>query len=230
MQTLTMPMQSAPATRKSVLVVDDHPLLRQGLVLLINQQDDMEVSGEVEDAHSAMQFIALNMPDIMILDISLKGPDGLELLKSIRTLYPDLPVLVLSMHDEAIYAERALRARANGYIMKHEASDQVLVAVRRILNGDVYLSDNMSRKLLHQYIDGAPPIAGSRLDLLSDRELEVFRSIGEGRSTREIARELHLSVKTVETYQAHIKDKLSLRSGRELVQHAIQWKINEKAS
>jgi DNA-binding NarL/FixJ family response regulator len=217
-------------TRKRVLVIDDHPLLRQGLAMLINQQQDMEVCGEAEEGHAAMRLIAQARPDIVILDISLKGPDGLELLKTIRALYPELPVLVLSMHDEALYAERALRARANGYIMKQEATEKVLVAVRRIFNGEVYLSDNMSRKMLQQYIDGAPPLLQSRIAALSDRELEVFRLIGEGHATREIAEELHLSVKTVETYQAHIKDKLSLRSGRELIQHAMQWKIHEKAS
>ncbi len=229
MQTTTYPEQTAPSTKKSVLVVDDHPLLRQGLAMLINQQQDMQVCGEAEEAHMAMQSIAQKRPDIMILDISLKGPDGLELLKSIRASDPDLPVLVLSMHDEAIYAERALRAKANGYIMKQEATEKVLVALRRILNGDVYLSENMSKKMLQQYIDGGPTLQ-SRIAILSDRELEVFRRIGEGRATREIAEELHLSIKTVETYQAHIKEKLSLRSGRELVQHAIQWKINEKAT
>ena len=227
MQTTTFPEQTVPTTKKSVLVVDDHPLLRQGLAMLINQQQDMQVCGEAEEAHVAMQCIAQKRPDIMILDISLKGPDGLELLKSIRASDPDLPVLVLSMHDEAIYAERALRAKANGYIMKQEATEKVLVALRRILNGDVYLSENMSKKMLQQYIDGGPSLQ-SRIAILSDRELEVFRLIGEGRATREIADELHLSIKTVETYQAHIKEKLSLRSGRELVQHAIQWKINEK--
>ena len=230
MTTLSAATPSASTTKKSVLVVDDHPLLRQGLAMLINQQDDMRVCGEVEEAQGAMQYIAQYMPDVLILDISLKGPDGLDLLKSIRVPYPDLPVLILSMHDEAIYAERALRARANGYIMKQEATDKVLVALRRILNGDVYLSDAMSKKMLHQYIDGSPSMVESRIAVLSDRELEVFRSIGEGKGTREIAEELHLSVKTVETYQAHIKEKLSLRSGRELIQHAIQWKVNEKAN
>jgi DNA-binding NarL/FixJ family response regulator len=131
------------------------------------------------------------------------------------------------MHDEAVYAERALRARANGYIMKQEATEKVLVAVRRILNGEVYLSERMSSKLLQQYIGGAPATTQSRISLLSDRELEVYRLIGEGRATREIAEELHLSIKTVETYQAHIKEKLALRSGRDLIQHAIQWKMNE---
>jgi DNA-binding NarL/FixJ family response regulator len=227
MSTLTTPDRAAQSTKKNVLVVDDHPLLRQGLALLINQQQDMQVCGEAEEAHAAMQAVTQCRPDIIILDISLNGPDGLELLKSIRACDPDLPVLILSMHDEAIYAERALRARANGYIMKQEATEKVLVAVRRILNGELYLSDRMSNKMLQHYIGGAPSMIQSRISSLSDRELEVFRLIGEGRATREIAEELHLSVKTVETYQAHIKDKLALRSGRELIQHAIQWRINE---
>jgi DNA-binding NarL/FixJ family response regulator len=216
--------------KKTVLVVDDHPLMRQGLALLINQQQDMRVCGEAEEAQAALQAVAQLRPDIMILDISLNGPDGIEILKKIRTTDPDLPVLVLSMHDEAIYAERALCARANGYIMKQEATEKVLVAVRRILSGEVYLSERMSNKMLQQYIGGSPHMIQSRIATLSDRELEVFRRIGEGRATREIAEELHLSVKTVETYQAHIKDKLALRSGRELIQHAIQWKINEKSA
>ena len=210
------------ARKKTVFIVDDHPLLRQGLALLVNRERDLTVCGEAEEAQTAMREITLKKPDILIADISLNGPDGLDLLKNLRMLYPNLPVLILSMHDESIYAERALRARANGYIMKQEATEKVLVAVRRILSGDIYLSDRMANKLLHQYISGASADMNSRLSALSDRELEVFRLIGEGRSTRQIAEKLHLSVKTVETYQAHIKDKLSLHSGRELVQHAIQ--------
>src|ERR1700723_2641022 len=216
--------------KKTVFVVDDHPLLRQGLAMLINRESDLMVCGEAEEAKAAMKAIAARQPDILIADISLNGPDGLDLLKNIRTLYPDLPVLILSMHDESIYAERALRARANGYIMKQEATEKVLVAVRRILSGEIYLSERMSNKLLHRYMSGSSEEAGSRLSTLSDRELEVFRLIGEGRSTRQIADRLHLSIKTVETYQAHIKDKLSLHSGRELVQHAIQSNISEKTS
>jgi DNA-binding NarL/FixJ family response regulator len=216
--------------KKTVFVVDDHPLLRQGLALLINREKDLEVCGEAEEAQTAMREIAAKKPNILIADISLNGPDGLELLKNIRALYPSLPVLILSMHDESIYAERALRARANGYIMKQEATEKVLVAVRRILGGDIYLSDRMANKLLHQYISGGSADMNSRLSALSDRELEVFRLIGEGCSTRQIAEKLHLSIKTVETYQAHIKDKLSLHSGRELVQHAIQASITEKTT
>jgi DNA-binding NarL/FixJ family response regulator len=225
--------KSHSATRvrkKTVFVVDDHPLLRQGLALMINREPDLMVCGEAEEAQAATKAIAAKMPDILIADISLNGPDGLDLLKTLRTLYPDLPVLVLSMHDESIYAERALRARANGYIMKQEATEKVLIAVRRILSGDIYLSDRMANKLLHQYISGSAVDLRSRLSTLSDRELEVFRLIGEARSTRQIAEKLHLSIKTVETYQAHIKDKLSLRSGRELVQHAIQLTIDERIS
>ena len=220
---------SAPRVKKkAVFVVDDHPLLRQGLALMINREPDLVVCGEAEEAQAAIKAIAAKEPDILIADISLNGPDGLDLLKTLRSLYPDLPVLVLSMHDESIYAERALRARANGYIMKQEATEKVLIAVRRILSGDIYLSDRMANKLLHQYITGSAVDLKSRLSTLSDRELEVFRLIGEARTTRQIAEKLHLSIKTVETYQAHIKDKLSLRSGRELVQHAIQSTVNEK--
>jgi DNA-binding NarL/FixJ family response regulator len=220
----------ARGKKKTVFVVDDHPLLRQGLALLINREQDLMVCGEAEEAQTAMTEIAAKKPDILIADISLNGPDGLDLLKNLRTQYPNLPVLILSMHDESIYAERALRARANGYIMKQEATEKVLVAVRRILGGDIYLSDRMANKLLHQYISGTSADMKTQLSALSDRELEVFRLIGEGRGTRQIAEKLHLSIKTVETYQAHIKEKLSLQSGRELVQHAIQANISGKTT
>src|SRR5580658_5344565 len=171
----------AGTQKKSVFLVDDHPLLRQGLAMMINREPDLMVCGEAEEASMAMKAIASAKPDILIVDISLNGPDGLDLLKNLRTLYPDLPVLILSMHDESIYAERALRARANGYIMKQEATEKVLVAVRRILGGDIYLSDRMANKLLHQYVSGPAGDVNSRLSSLSDRELEVFRLIGEGR-------------------------------------------------
>jgi DNA-binding NarL/FixJ family response regulator len=216
--------------KKTVFVVDDHPLLRQGLAMLINRESDLMVCGEAEEAPTAMKALAAARPDILIADISLNGPDGLDLLKNLRILYPDLPVLILSMHDESIYAERALRARANGYIMKQEATEKVLVAVRRILDGEIYLSYRMANKLLQQYMSGQTAETDSRLTALSDRELEVFRLIGDGLGTRRIAEVLHLSMKTVESYQAHLKEKLSLRTGRELMQHAIQWKLSEKSS
>jgi len=221
--------QNQAAIRKHrILVVDDHPIVRQGLALLINQEADLVVCGEAEEATGAMHVLASSHPDILIVDISLNGPDGLDLLKNIRSIHPTLPVLILSMHDESIYAERALRAGANGYIMKQEATEKVLVALRRILGGEIYVSDRIANKMLKHYITGSGTLRNSSIADLSDRELEVFRLIGEGHGTRQIAEELHLSVKTVESYQAHIKEKLSLRSARELMQHAIQWSMNEK--
>src|SRR6201997_443594 len=215
--------------KKRILVVDDHPIIRQGLALMLNREGDLVVCGEAEDATGAMLVMASARPDILIVDISLNGPDGLDLLKNIRTTHPALPVLILSMHDESIYAERALRAGANGYIMKQEATERVLIALRRILNGEIYVSERIANKMLKHYITGAGTLKSSSIADLSDRELEVFRLIGEGHGTRQIAEELHLSIKTVESYQAHIKEKLSLRSSRELMQHAIQWNLNEKA-
>jgi DNA-binding NarL/FixJ family response regulator len=220
--------QNQAVTKKRILVVDDHPVVRQGLALLINREPDLVVCGEAEEAMGAMHILASARPDILIVDISLNGPDGLDLLKSIRNTHPALPVLILSMHDESIYAERALRAGANGYIMKQEATEKVLVAVRRILSGEIYVSDRIAGKMLKHYITGSGTLRSSSIADLSDRELEVFRLIGEGHGTRQIAEELHLSIKTVESYQAHIKEKLSLRSSRELMQHAIQWNMNEK--
>lgn len=221
-------VNSALIGKSKVFVVDDHPIVRQGLALMINAESDLTVCGEAEEAQTALQAIVTCKPDILIIDISLNGPDGLELVKHVRTIYPELPILILSMHDEATYAERALRARANGYIMKQEATEKVLIAVRRILNGEIYLSERMANKVLQQYMVGSPAAGQSRITELSDRELEVFRLIGDGHGTRQIAEELHLSVKTVETYQAHIKEKLLLRTGREMVQQAIFWKMSQE--
>ena len=217
--------------RKRVFVVDDHPIVRQGLAQLINQQPDLSVCGEAEDVDDAFQGIAACAPDILIVDISLKGPDGLELLKSIRVRDISLPVLILSMHEESLYAERALRAGANGYIMKQEATENVLVALRRILDHhEIYVSERIANKMLRQYISGSTAARPSAISDLTDRELEVFRLIGEGHGTRQIAGELHLSVKTVESHQAHIKEKLSLHSARELIQHAIQSAIKGRVA
>lgn len=228
---MTMKAEATRMRKKTrILVVDDHPIVRQGLALMINREPDMLVCGEAEEAHSALRAVPELQPDVLIVDISLNGPDGIELVKSVRVRDPRLPILVLSMHDESLYAERALRAGANGYIMKQEATEKVLIAVRRILKGDVYLSDRMSGKMLQQYVRGSSTVRHSPVADLSDRELEVFRLIGEGHGTRQIAEELHLSVKTVETYQAHIKEKLSLRNARELMQHAIQWNLTQRAN
>ncbi len=227
---MTKRQDSTATAKKRVFVVDDHPIVRQGLAQMVNREPDLMVCGEAEDASTVLSAIVTVKPDILIVDISLNGPDGLELLKNIRTRYPSLPVLILSMHDESIYAERALRAGANGYIMKHEAAEKVLVAIRQILNHETYVSDRVASKMLQRYISGSDNPKTSPLSDLSDRELEVFRLIGVGHSTRMIAEELHLSIKTVESYQAHIKDKLSLKNGRELVQHAIQWALSEKVA
>jgi DNA-binding NarL/FixJ family response regulator len=222
----TRPQMIAKKCR--VLLVDDHPIVRQGLGLLIDREADLSVCGEADGAHTAFHAIATLRPDIVVLDISLSGPDGLDVLKEIRMKTASLPVLILSMHDESIYAERAMRAGANGYIMKQEATEKVLVAIRRILQGEVYLSDRLTNTMLQHYVRGSSPTKKSPLVNLTDRELEVFRLIGEGHSTRQIADELHLSVKTIESYQAHIKEKLALRNARELVQHAIEWTVNLK--
>lgn len=215
--------------KTSVFLVDDHPIVRHGLTLLLNSQPDLAVIGEAESAAATLSAIEACLPDLLIVDISLKGPDGLDLLKCIRLKYPHLPVLVLSIHDELIYAERALRAGANGYVMKQEASEKILEAVRRLLAHEICVSERVSDHILQRYVSGSrapgqPPLAG-----LSDREIEVFRLMGQGLSTRQIAEELHLSSKTVESHQAHLKEKLSLRSARELVQHAIEWTIEGKA-
>jgi DNA-binding NarL/FixJ family response regulator len=213
-----------------VFVVDDHPIVREGLTLLINQQPDLMVCGEAEEAEAALEAIPRLQPDILIVDISLNGPDGLDLIKTIRVTASGPPVLVLSMHDELIYAERALRAGASGYIMKQEGTERVLSALRRILKGDVYVSDRAASRMVQHYVRRSAAASGPGVADLSDRELEVYRLIGEGHATRRIAEELHLSVKTVETYQAHIKEKLSLRSARELVQHAIEWNLTRQRS
>lgn len=220
---------AAPLKKHRVFVVDDHPIVRQGLALLINQEPDLVVCGEAEEPASVPAALARLQPDIVVLDISLPGRDGLELLKGIRTTDPDLPVLVLSMHDESVYAERALRAGANGYMMKQEATDKMLVVLRRLLRGEPYVSDRVTSRLLQQIVTGPAKAKQASIASLSDRELEVFHLIGAGYGTREIAEELHLSVKTVESYQAHIKEKLALRSARALVQRAIEWRLSGEA-
>ncbi len=217
--------------KRKVLVIDDHPIVREGLAQMINREPDLSVVGDAAGMQKALQLIEALRPDILIVDISLEGPDGLDLLKQIRTHDPGLPVLILSMHDESIYAERALRAGANGYIMKQEATDNVLNALRRILNHEVYVSQRIANKMLQQFVGGpGSDKSHSSVDDLSDRELEVLRLIGAGHGTRQIAEELHLSVKTVETYQAHLKEKLALRNARELVQYATRWAMGARAA
>lgn len=222
-----MPRKTQASTdrrgKRTVLIVDDHPIVRQGLAQLIDQEQDLEVCGQAEDAHEAMQAIHTFDPDMVIVDISLKDTSGMDLIKDLKVQYPDLPVLTLSMHDEAVYGERALRAGARGYIMKQEATEKVVTAIRRVLAGELYVSDGMAAKMVSKIVGGGTRKTGSPVDCLSDRELEVFRLIGEGFSTREMAEKLHLSVKTIETYRAHIKDKLGFEDANELLRSAIQW-------
>jgi DNA-binding NarL/FixJ family response regulator len=216
----------APASRKAkyrVLLIDDHPILRKGLAELINQEPDLMVCGEAEEAPKAFEAVGTLNPDVAVVDISLKGGNGLELIKNVKARYPDLPLLVLSMHDETLYAERALRAGSLGCIMKEEAIEKVLTAIRHVIAGEIFLSDRMKARLINQLVGGRIKQGGSSIDSLSDRELEVFRLIGEGRGTRQIAEELRLSVRTVEAYREYIKDKLNLKNGTELVQHAFQY-------
>ena len=210
-------------SKARVAIVDDHPVVREGLKKVIDQQPDLAVCWDGETAASAVQAIPAARPDILIVDLALAGMDGLELVKNLRALHPQLPVLVLSMHDENLFAERALRAGARGYIMKHEAPENLLLAIRRVLAGDIYLSRKMQTKTLDQITGARAGGGGSPLDLLSDRELEVFRLLGQGQATRQIAGQLNLSIKTVETYRAHIMEKLNLSSATELVQRAFQW-------
>ncbi len=211
------------SNKAKVLLVDDHPIVRQGLAELIGQEADLSVCCEAQDASEALQAIAASKPDIALVDVSLQGTGGIELIKMIKASYPHVPVLVLSMHDETLYAERALRAGARGYVMKEEATERLLMAVRKVLSGQIYLSERMAGRLLSKFVDGAPEGGRSPMERLSDRELEIFEFIGHGLSTRRIAEKLHLSVKTIESHREHIKEKLKLTGSQELMRHAMQW-------
>lgn len=209
--------------RRKVFLVDDHAVVRNGLAELLNQASDLEVHGEASSAEEALVKILSAGPDIAIVDLSLGDMGGMELLKHLKTRMPDLPVLVLSMHEESFYAERCLRAGARGYIMKKEAIEQVEHAVRQVLDGKVYLSPAMSDQFLLAVARGDAAKVGSPVSLLSDRELEVFECIGRGLGASEVARKLRLSVKTIESYQAKLKEKLHLKDSSALFQHALHW-------
>ena len=211
---------------KKILVVDDHPIVRQGLRALLATVPDYVICGEAECASAAMGLIDTLQPDLVIVDITLKGADGIELTKSIRARDRNLPILVMSMHDESIYAERSMRAGANGYIMKHEVSDQVINAIQCVLRGDNYASQAVRDRLRQAGGDTEDSVAVR----LSDRELEVFRLIGQGVGTRHIAVSLHLSIKTIETYRAHIKEKLGLQDANELMREAVRWMEQQNRS
>lgn len=221
------PTAAGTPTKSRVFLVDDHPITRQGVAVLINQERDLTVCGEADSAPVAIDMIQKLAPDVALVDITLKTTSGIELMKHLKALRPEMPVLIMSMHDESLFAERALRAGAKGYIMKHEASAKILVAIRRVLSGELYLSDKMKEKMLHRLVNNRKEEVVFSIDTLSDREMEVFQLIGNGYGTRQIASKLNLSVKTIDSYREHLKLKLRLESGTELVRHAIQWVKSE---
>ena len=215
-----MKITSPPKTR--ILLVEDHQIVRQGLSRLINLEVDLEVCGEASNAGEALQQIPRLKPDLVLTDISMSGMNGIEFLKHLKARHPEVPAVVLSMHDEALYAERALRAGALGFVMKKESSEEMLTALRKARRGEHHVSEKVGGRIFQLFLHSKKP-AESSISLLSDRELEVFELLGRGRGSKEIAAELHLSVKTVDTHRTHIKEKLKLRSFTELIQHAVQW-------
>lgn len=219
------PAKSLPSRKRkhTVFLVDDHPLIRDGLTRLINHQNNLQICGEAESVHDALKGILAKKPDVVMLDITLDSSSGMDLIKDMKRRCSKSRILVLSMHDEALYAERAIRAGAKGYIMKQEASKDVLKAIHRILAGEIYLSAKMSAKMLHKVAEGKVDEKAMPEGSLSDRELQVFQLIGQGFGTRAIAEQLCISVKTVESYRAHIKVKMNLSNAHELTQHAVHW-------
>ncbi len=208
----------------AILIVDDHPVVRMGMAQLIRQEPDLGPCVEADGIRPALEAIAESKPDIVVVDISLKGESGLELMKDIKARWPGLPMLVLSMHDESVYAERVLRAGASGYMMKQEATDRLVTAIRCVLSGRTYLSENMTEKLLYRFLSSTRPGTGAgSVGRLTDRELQVFELIGQGVRTQAIAERLHRSVKTVESHREHIKNKLGLKDADQLLRYAIKW-------
>ena len=216
-------MKAEKAKKTRILIVDDHPMTRSGLVHLINHQSEMVVDGEAEDAAQALDLLASKRPDLMLIDITLPGKSGLELIKDVKAMHPDLPMLVLSMHDESLYADRVLRAGARGYITKHEGGDKLMGAIRHVLSGRIYVSESMSAHILEIFSGGQTGIDRSSIQKLSDREFEVFEALGEGLSSHEIAKKLHLSAKTVDAHRANIKTKLKINTTAELISFSARW-------
>ena len=225
---MNAPVLSLPTARHPVLIVDDHPITRKGLVQLLEGEPDLVVAGQADDAAQALTVLHQQPFDLVILDISLRGVSGIDLLKDLHIHWPKLPVLVFSMHDETLYAERALRAGARGYVMKQESPAQIIAAIHRLLAGHLYVSDIVNGRMLHKLLgangtDADKANVGNVIDLLSNRELEVFQLVDRGHGTREIATAMHVSVKTIETYRAHIKEKLRLKTAPELIRFAVNW-------
>jgi len=220
---MTAKKRPAPATAKRILIVDDHPMMRQGLAQLIGNEPDLIVCCEAENAHQALDAIQNQAPDLVLADITLPDKSGIELIKDIQAMYPGLAVLVISMHDESLYAERVLRAGGRGYIMKQEGGRKLLEAIRHVLTGQIYVSEKMSAKILEIFSGRRLEARKSPVENLTDREFEVFQLIGQGKGTRQIAEKLHLSVKTVEVHRVNVKAKLKLESSSELIRFAVRW-------
>jgi DNA-binding NarL/FixJ family response regulator len=214
--------RTSPA-RKKILLIDDHPFMRMGLAQLINQQPDMVVGGEAGDPAEAARALDRDLPDLVLTDITMPGRSGLEFIKDLKATRPELRILVVSMHDELIYAERVLRAGGQGYVMKEAGGEKLLAAIRQVLDGQIYVSPRMSARILESLSGRRPRGSHSPIERLSDREFEVFQMIGQGQSTRDIAHQLHLSPKTVDVHRAHIKEKLGLTDATALVRHAVRW-------
>lgn len=219
-------MKSGTRSLKRILIVDDHPMMRQGLAHLIEGEPDLEVGGEAGTAGQALNLISARQPDLVLSEIALPDRSGLDLIKDVGVFHPAVPVLVVSMYDERLYAERVLRAGGRGYVPKQEDGRKLLEAIRKVLAGQIYVSERISAKILEMFAGRRAAAADSPLELLTDREFEVFQLIGEGHASRQIAERLHLSVKTVEVHRANIKRKLKLPSGGEVVRYAIRWTEN----
>lgn len=210
-----------------ILLVDDHPVVRQGLRLLIEAEPDLEIAAEASTARDAVELAEADPPDVAVIDLALADRSGLELIKDLKIRVPGLAMLVLSMHDESLYAERALRAGARGYVMKHEATDTLLNAIRKVHGGEIAVSPKMATRILNQLVAGQPAQVTNPVSRLSDRELEVFTLIGQGIGTRQIAERLFLSIKTVEAHRENIKQKLEIKSGPELTRYAVQYVMEQ---
>jgi DNA-binding NarL/FixJ family response regulator len=220
---------SPAASRKKILIVDDHPMTRLGMAQLIGGESDLAVCGEAANAAEALDAIDAARPDLVIADITMPGKSGLEFVKDVLVLHPELPVLVVSMHDESLYAERVLHAGGRGYVMKQEGGRKLMEAIRQVLRGQIYVSEKISERILEIFSGRKPAAESSPVQQLTDRELEVFRLIGEGLGTREIAARLHVSVKTAEVHRANIKAKLKLKSAVELMRYAVRWVDSQAA-
>jgi DNA-binding NarL/FixJ family response regulator len=221
-------IQDDGQNNKRILIIDDHPLVRESLKKIIQRETDLTVCGEAEDRDQAMELVNITRPHLTIVDLTLKNSYGLELIKDLRDQHPEVQILVLSMHDEALHAERVVRAGARGYISKQEVSAKILIAIRQVLDGQIYWSEKAAVRVASKIASQPHSAKNFSVDLLSDREMQVFELLGAGHSTRQIAVALHIDSSTVETYRSRIKEKLHLKNAVELFQYAICWSNNPK--